>query len=289
MIDRLKNLPKRLFAPGRSLLIPMLILAAGFHAALLAMPIPSTEALKEADDKKSPITVNQIPTEQPANTTRETSTGTVDVPAMASPTASNSASASDTSTGTSTASTDSSNSEVPSSAIAQSTSTSTKSTTRSTASASDASDSASSSDPSDTPTGSESSNSDAPAETSSSTTATVATNGTRGNTATSPFTDFPHYQPSEADCYGLGFGDNCRVVETQEIGQVAEFFKQELKAKDFIASLVNDEPNRKVFKIVKDNKTLFLNIWKGKDKVSYLLSRVVVKQSPEEIKIESEK
>ena len=78
-------------------------------------------------------------------------------------------------------------------------------------------------------------------------------------------------------------------MENQEISQLITFFKKELPAKDFTAALITDEPTYKVFKLGKGDKTLYLNIWQGKDRISYLLSKVIVKQSPEEIKTEAVK
>jgi len=103
------------------------------------------------------------------------------------------------------------------------------------------------------------------------------------------FADFPHYQSAESDCYGLGFGDNCRTVENKELRQVAEFFQKELPAKGFTTNLIADEPSRKVFRVVKGDKTLFLSLWQGKNKIVYLLSSVLLKQSPEDIKVEAAK
>jgi len=73
------------------------------------------------------------------------------------------------------------------------------------------------------------------------------------------------------------------------MNQLAEFFQKELPAKDFTATLITDEPGHKVFKVGKGDKTLFLTLWQGKNKISYLLSRVLVKQSPEDIKTEPTK
>lgn len=77
-------------------------------------------------------------------------------------------------------------------------------------------------------------------------------------------------------------------MQNVAIAQVSEFFQKELTAKEFTTTLVTDEPTRKVFKVGKGDKTLFLNIWQGKDQVAYLLSRVILKQSPEQIKTEAE-
>ncbi len=248
---------QKILLPGRSLLLPMLILALGIHAALLALPIPSGSAVKEAEDKKNPITVSQIPTEQPTATQQTRVTAKVNIPAL--PT---------TATGG-----DPSPAAAPDPAAP---------TTPPAA-------------PSGSPVGSQRSPSSAPSATTTDTAASsepptepttvpepAATTAAASSPA-NPFADFPHWQPSEADCYGLGFGENCRVVNQGAIAQVTDYFKKELAAKDFTANLVTDEPTRKVFKVTKGDKTLYLNIWQGADQVSYLLSRVVVKQAPADI------
>lgn len=97
------------------------------------------------------------------------------------------------------------------------------------------------------------------------------------------FADFPQFKSSTGDCFGLGLGDNCRVVDNGAIAEVTSYFRKELAAKQFKAELVTDEPTRKVFKVSKDDKTLFLNILQSKQNVVYLLSSVVYEQSPDEI------
>ncbi len=54
-------------APLRMLLRPMLFLALGLHALLLFVPIPSEQKPKEADDKKDPLKITQLPTAKPAS------------------------------------------------------------------------------------------------------------------------------------------------------------------------------------------------------------------------------
>jgi hypothetical protein len=271
------DLSQKILTPGRSLLLPMLLLALGLHAALLAMPIPSNEAMKEAEDKKNPITVSQIPTDQPTPATTASS-GTVNVPDMpAPPTVNDSSSATPATTETS-ASTPASSTATTPAFVSKPTQSSSQSSVSSVSS---------------TDTSTNSSSSDMPApETAAEPepTATVAVNSSAGTAnRDNPFAEFPHFQPSEADCYGLGFGENCRVVDKGAIAQVTDYFKKELTAKDFTATLVADEPTRKVFKVTKGDKTLFLNIWQGNGQVSYLLSRVVVKQAPADIKTDTEK
>lgn len=73
------------------------------------------------------------------------------------------------------------------------------------------------------------------------------------------------------------------MVENGAIAEVTTYFRKELPAKQFKAELVTDEPTRKVFKVSKDDKTLFLNILQSKQNVVYLLSSVVYRQSPDEI------
>ncbi|MDX2231049.1 MAG: hypothetical protein NW220_15525 [Leptolyngbyaceae cyanobacterium bins.349] len=287
----LVDLSKRIFTPGRSLLLPMLVLALGLHAALLALPIPSNERPKDAEDKKNPITISQIPTEQAATKSSPSGSATVNVPPMAtssaSPSASETAASASTETSAATAS--------GSSSSAASTSTSTpassaKSSTRTNAAQMVDSSSAASNanDSSSTEGTTEAAPSEAPSSEVTASSPNAPTDPP-SETATNPFAEFPHYQPSEADCFGLGFGENCRIVANGAIAEVAKYFKQELAAKEFTTNVVSDTPNRKVFKVTKGDKTLFLNIWQGKDQVSYLLSKVVLKQSPADIKTEAEK
>jgi hypothetical protein len=97
--------------------------------------------------------------------------------------------------------------------------------------------------------------------------------------------DFPHYQTAEADCYELGFGDNCRIVKNAAIAQVTEFFRKELPTQQINVALVVNEPSHKVLKVSRGTqKPLFLNIWQEKQAVSYLLAGVIYKRSPQEIR-----
>lgn len=294
-LQNLTDSSKQMFTPGRSLLLPMFLLALGIHAALLVLPFPSTEPTRAADDKKNPIAVTQIPTEKPIASTSATG-GTVDVPPL--PT---------TSTGTDTASTSGSSPSSSTSTFDSATSTSssssgysTRETTSSASTPAKSTQSAKSSPDSTPVTDSSSSQSSTPEASPSSETASLDAKPTPAGTTTAKsvsnngaiatyFAEFPHYQPSEADCYGLGFGENCRLIENREMAQVAEFFKKELAAKDFTANLITDEPGRKVFKVVKGDKTLFLTLWQGKNKITYLLSRVLVKQAPEDLKADAAK
>lgn len=277
-------------APGRSLLLPMLILAAGIHVALLALPLPSTEATKEAEDQKNPITVNQIPTEQPEPAVSPT-TGKVNVPDLAidpsgddAASASNSpaAAAGDATVDSDTADTKASSSEPNSDATASSATTSTA--TNSSSPVSTAANATTSSEAATDSENGSTSELDADSEAASSSPAAAPSTG---DSAANPFADFPHFQPSEADCYGLGFGENCRIVASQDLTQVAEFFTKELAAKEFTTTVVTDTADRKVFKVEKGDQTLFLNIWKGKNTISYLLSKVILKQPPEAIQVEA--
>lgn len=257
---------QKISMPGRSLLLPMLLLALGIHAALLALPIPSGGAVKEAEDKKNPITVSQIPTEQPTATRQTRVTAKVNIPAL--PTAATGSEPSPA------AALDTAAVTTPPAAPSVSPAPSQRSPSRTPSATS----------PTDTPASSEPTT-----EPATTVPEPVATTTAAASSPANPFADFPHWQPSEADCYGLGFGENCRVVNQGTIAQVTDYFKKELAAKDFTATLVTDEPTRKVFKVTKGDKTLFLNLWQGADQVSYLLSRVVVKQAPADIKTDAGK
>lgn len=273
------DLSKKILMPGQSLLLPMLVLALGLHAALLAMPIPSTETIQEAEDKKNPITISQIPTEQPTSAPTSAIAASVNVPAMAPPTATSdpgTPTPDDSEASVSTTNTAGSAS-TPVTSSPKNTATTTPTPTSSISSG-DAAETASSSDPAIADAGA-----------TEPSLATEPTPGSSTNSDSNPFANFPHYQPSEADCYGLGFGENCRVVDQGVITPIVAYFKQELAAKDFTITLITDEPTRKVFKVTKENKTLFLNIWQSKNQVSYLLSRVELKQSPETLKTDAGK
>jgi len=274
---KIADILKNILMPGRSLLLPMLILAFGLHVALLSIPIPSTET-KEAEDKKNPITVNQIPTEQPTPQPTKSITAKVNVPGRTSPSVSMSADTSpaasiDTPVSRSArnqAATDAS----PQSTAAVQEPNRTNSIGRSTTSIAEPSTNNLEPEPSTTEP--------------SASVALESSPSVQNDSATnlfSVFTDFPDYQPSEANCPNLG--ENCRTVANGAIAQVTDFFKKELTAKEFTADLVADEPTHKVFKVTKGDKTLFLNIWQGQDKVAYVLTEDVLKTPPEGIKGEA--
>ncbi len=292
--DRLPEL-RNLFGSERSLLLPMTVLALGIHAALLALPIPSNEALKTPDDQKNPIKITQIPTEKPPEAI--SSTG-VTIPPLGTPSASSvvsSPSPSDSASLTSDASESSDSSSEPDESPSSSTAVVTppskpavspaKKATKSTS----AKTSAKPSDSSDLAT--EQSSSSSAGETAESAqpsadgavTAIASPTASRSEVSAAAFANFPQFKSSTGDCFGLGLGDNCRVVANGAIAEVTNYFRKELPAKQFKAELVTDEPTRKVFKISKDNKTLFLNILQSKQNVVYLLSSVVYKRSPDEI------
>jgi hypothetical protein len=293
----------------RSLLLPMILVALAFHGALLAVPLPPKDEPKTADDQQNPIQVTQIPTEKPALAETQASPK-VSIPPMGSTSVSgttasgataSSASDSASSTGE-TSSSDSDSGEAADSGSADSsetqaskTSTASKSSGAKTASTTakkstsddsgetppetkDSAEQAAESKSSDSkPSGDQTADASASA-------APVPFEQAKGSPLTTvSFAEFPHYQPSTADCFGLGFGENCRVVEKVAIADLASHFRKELAAKAFQADLVTDTPTHKVFKVTKDSKTLFLNIWQGKQALSYALSDQVLKQSPEEM------
>ncbi len=310
--EQLSVLSQKVFNRRRSLLFPMLLLALGLHAVLLALPLPSSEGRKAPDDKKNPIKITQIPTENlDANPSSKAAgiTPKVAIPPIGKTPVADSSSTTDSST-TSSSATDSStdtssgSGDTPTSATASTsakTSTSAKQSKKSSSpvSSSDASSSDTSSSTADNsaagssaPTPEASATNSSPDSTTTTSTpepAVVASASSNAATVASPFANFPHYQPSVSDCYSLGFGENCRVVSNVAIAQVTDFFRKELAAKEFQTNLVTDEPTHKVLKVSRDNKTLFLNIWQAKQDVAYLLAGVVYKQSPEAIKTEAGK
>ena len=287
--DRLPDW-KNLFARDRALLLPMAVVALGIHAAVFALPVPSNETLKTPDDQKNPIKITQIPTEKPAETL--SSTGIVIPPLSASSESkeiasspdsisdntSDDSSTSDSSTSDSSTS-DSSTSESNASAATSSKPASSSAKKVSTSSNGNASTKPEEQDQTPEPDSGSASNETAVAE---DTTRDVTA---AGNSSLSPtgFADFPQFKPSTGDCFGLGLGDNCRVVEDGAIAEITEYFRKELTAKQFKVNVVADEPVRKVFKVSKENKTRFLTILKGQQNVVYLLSSVIYKRSPEEI------
>jgi hypothetical protein len=293
------------FLDRRSLLFPMLLVALAFHGALLAMPVPKKDAPKPADDKQNPIKVTQIPTEKPAIAETQASpkvnipaigtTGAPDAPSTAD-SSSTTGTAADTST---TASNSSASASSSSDSSASSASTSKTAKTGATSNATAAKlESKTAAEPSPSSEDRSAASADATAKPEDktaeaklpeqSTPATAASSGVsvaeqaKVEPPIVSFAEFPHYQPSTADCFGLGFGDNCRVVEKVAIADLTSYFRKELTAKGFKADLVTDTPTHKVFKVSKENKTLFLNIWQGKF-LSYSLSDQILKRSPEEL------
>ncbi|MBM0742398.1 hypothetical protein JOY44_12345 [Phormidium sp. CLA17] len=295
--NRLPEL-RNLFASERSLLLPMVVLALGIHAAVLTLPIPAKETLKTPDDQKNPIKVTQIPTESPLEAM--TSTG-VKIPPLGTSVSNssevgNSSDASDSEEAGSTS--DSSDSDTDASPSTDSSADSATSFGKSAIAASPVKKATKSvsAKAAATPTDSdasttEQSSSSSPGETaetvepSSDADANVSPSATvsRGGVSATAFANFPQFQSSTGDCFGLGLGDNCRVVENGAIAEVTKYFRKELGEKQFKADLVRDEPSRKVFRVSKDNKTLFLNILQNKQNVVHVLSSVVYKQSPDEV------
>lgn len=295
--DRLPEL-RNLFGSERSLLLPMTVLALGIHAALLALPIPSNEALKTPDDQKNPIKVTQIPTEKPPEVASSTgvtipplSTPSVTKSVVSSPSLSDSASStsdasesSDSSDSSSLSSSDTA-AVTPSKPVAVSPAKKATKSTVTKASAKPSSGNASSGSATEESSSSSAGETTESAEPSADGAVTAIASPTvpRSQVSAAAFANFPQFKSSTGDCFGLGLGDNCRVVENGAIAEVTNYFRKELPAKQFKAELVTDEPTRKVFKVSKDNKTLFLNILQSKQNVVYLLSSVVYKQSPDEI------
>lgn len=289
--DRLPRL-RNLFAGERSLLLPMTVLALGIHAALLALPIPSNEALKTPDDQKNPIKVTQIPTEKPPEVASSTGVTIPPLVTSSTPATASSPSPSDSDRSTSDTSDSSDSADDSSSSTSSDTASvppskpaavsSTKKTTKSTVTKASAKPSGDS-DRATEPTTSSAGDTAESAAPSADTADTAIASTVSGGVSAAAFANFPQFKSSTGDCFGLGLGDNCRVVENGAIAEVTNYFRKELAAKQFKAELVTDEPTRKVFKVTKENKILFLNILQSKQNVVYLLSSVVYRQSPDAI------
>lgn len=272
------NFSKKFFNSPRSLLFPMLVLAFGIHAALLAVPLPFDEEQKEPDNKKNPITVTQIPAKKPTQKPTQpasTSIAKVAVPAMNSETE-------PTATTSETATADPLLADQPIPPTNQTV----RAISEPTPSPKAVAETPASPALQDVNDYADNSNSESATKQPSEkllSSETETTQKTEDEITQQAFAEFPHFQPSEKDCYKLGFGENCRIVENMAIAQVVDFFQTELPAHDYAAQLITNQPTHKVFKVVKADKTLFLNIWQNQQKVSYLLAGVIYNQSPEEI------
>jgi hypothetical protein len=360
----LQQLPDRLRSmswPGllqqrRFVLLLTTLLAVGSHAALLAVPVPSAKQPKAADDRTSPIQVEQIPTESSALTASATSSSTnplLVVPPMVPPVASESdgalgdtdSSATDSST-TDSNTTDSSTADssatdgaasvsdaVPASELASDSSAKDPSTSslspqsdssptpaNSAAVATDSNppaaqnpstatdETASSSQPAEPqsaePQSAEFQSNAMASEAAAKPALTAIAQPTltlpallqpnrQAATASSevdPFGDFSHYPNALPNCFDLGFGDNCRVIrpvqqqsEALAMATVIQHFRTNAAAQDFNWELVTNRPLHQVVKLTKSGKTQFLNVWQGKQNITYVLSGVVFKHSPEEM------
>lgn len=309
-MNKLSDLRKKLLSPGGVLLIPMFAIALGIHVALLAMPIPSSEALKPAEDQQDPIDVTQIPTTTPTSVvakktaktpalkqTAETMAAARTATASSSPVDTNSSTAtSDVTASTQAASSGSSTATAETELVAtneegaiaaSNPGNAAAPSTPSTPSAAPVT--ASSSPEPQSSTGPQPSTEPQPLTPTSEPSAPASSKAPVATTASDePFASFPHYEAAEVDCFGLGFGTNCRTIENGKITEVSAFFQKELPSKAFQVAVVTDTPQHKVLKVSKQGTDRFLNIWQGPTTVSYLLAKVIYKQSPAEIKTESE-
>ena len=212
--DRLPRL-RNLFAGERSLLLPMTVLALGIHAALLALPIPSNEALKTPDDQKNPIKVTQIPTEKPPEVASSTGVTIPPLVTSSTPATASSPSPSDSDRSTSDAS-DSSDSADDSSSSTSSDTASvppskpaavspTKKATKSTVTKASAKPSGDS-DRATEPTTSSAGDTAESAAPSADTADTAIAPTVSGGVSAAAFANFPQFKSSTGDCFGLGLG-----------------------------------------------------------------------------------
>jgi hypothetical protein len=92
------------------------------------------------------------------------------------------------------------------------------------------------------------------------------------NSGATSFADFPHYQPSNPDCFGKGLGENCRVA-TANLPTVAAFYQSQPKAKGFTVILAEENANTKIYTVTaKNGQTLFLNLFSDAPTTVILLS-----------------
>ncbi len=92
----------------------------------------------------------------------------------------------------------------------------------------------------------------------------------KADTATA--VDFPHYQPSTPNCFGVGLGENCRVA-TANLIAVTAFYLSAPKAKGFTLTPDEDSADEKIFSVTTpDKKTLFLHLFKDEPTTVILLS-----------------
>ncbi|MBD2079945.1 hypothetical protein [Leptolyngbya sp. FACHB-17] len=93
---------------------------------------------------------------------------------------------------------------------------------------------------------------------------------TKADTATAA--DFPHYNPSTPNCFGLGLGENCRVA-TANLSTVAAFYLSAPKAKGFTLTPDEESADKKTYTVTTpDKKTLFLHLFKDEPTTVVLLS-----------------
>ncbi|MER3434943.1 MAG: hypothetical protein C4288_16360 [Leptolyngbya sp. ERB_1_1] len=84
--------------------------------------------------------------------------------------------------------------------------------------------------------------------------------------------DFPHYNPSTPNCFGVGLGENCRVA-TANLATVTAFYLSAPKAKGFTLTPDEDSADKKIFTVTTpDKKTLFLHLFKDAPTTVILLS-----------------
>jgi hypothetical protein len=100
--------------------------------------------------------------------------------------------------------------------------------------------------------------------------------GQAGTAQKDPFADFPHFQPSTPDCFGVGLGDSCRIASAN-LATVAAHFKKALPEKKYQAAEIASDPNRRLFQVTKGNDSIFLTLLADGATTVYVLA-------PQEIK-----
>jgi hypothetical protein len=92
-----------------------------------------------------------------------------------------------------------------------------------------------------------------------------------------PFADFPHFQPSTPDCFGIGLGDSCRITSAN-LAIVSDHFKKSLPRKNYQAVEIASESNRRLFQITKGNEAIFLTLLADGPTTVYVLAPQEVKR-----------
>jgi hypothetical protein len=104
--------------------------------------------------------------------------------------------------------------------------------------------------------------------------------GTELNNTPTPFSDFPHYNPSTPDCFSKGLGDSCRIVQ-QPLAALTSYFEKEVPGKKFTLSSPEAISGGKVYEVSKGNMKLFLSLLEDGGSTVYILAPQAVRDLSE--------